>query len=141
MTRPRPTRILALAICLLAGCTREARERANLVRVAAGQAQIQVGQAMRVDVVADTACGKDPEVRLTPFEKNSAGEAVRLVETSVEITVRKSALPFLPDPACAALVVPATLSASFTPQTPGEWRIRGIGKYGPSTPESTFSVQ
>lgn len=129
-----------LAGPILAGCTVEARERANILTVAASRARVNAGQPARVDVVADTACGRAPEVELTPHETNTAGEPVRVVEASVLMTVQRAAVPFLPDPACAALVVPATLSTTFTPQTAGEWRIKGIGKHGPTAPEATFSV-
>lgn len=131
----------SLAVGVLAGCTTEARENANLIRVAAGQAKVKAGQAAAVEVVADTACGTDPQVQLSAHEKNTAGQAVRVVEASVLVTVQKSAIPFLPDPACAALVVPATLGSTFVPQTAGEWRIQGIGKFGPAVPEATFSVE
>ncbi len=132
---------VVLAIATLSGCTTEGRARANILSVAAGHASVKAGQPATIEVAADTACGKDPEVALTPFEKNTAGQPVRVVEATVLVTVPKSAIPFLPDPACAALIVPGTMSATFTPQTTGEWRIKGIGKNGPTAPEATFSVE
>lgn len=140
-TAPVTLAMAAALVATLAGCTTEGREKANLVSVAAGQAKVKAGQPATVEVVADTACGKDPAVQLTAHEKNTAGQAVRVVEASVVVTVQKSAVPFFPDPACAALVIPATLSSTFIPQTAGEWRIQGIGKFGPLAHEATFSVE
>ncbi|MBM3273832.1 MAG: hypothetical protein FJZ00_01670 [Candidatus Sericytochromatia bacterium] len=123
-----------LATLILAGCpygTRTVKIYVDKVRAAV--TPVKAGQMATVLIDANPGCVDAPQAAVTVFERNTAGDAVRIAEVAVLATQQIGQ-------ACPALFATQSYSVTFVPQATGTWTIKGITDTR-VTAEATFSVE
>jgi hypothetical protein len=123
-----------LAVILLAGCFYGTQTvKIYVDRVRAAVSPIKAGQTATVLIDANPSCVDSPQAVVTVFERNTAGEPVRIAEVAVLATQQIGQ-------ACPAIFATQSYSVTFVPQATGTWTIKGITNTR-ITAEATFSVE